>query len=152
MAWVFGLGVALFLLLAFPKQVGVLVAIVLLVAGLAVGYSWLEAKEKQRRLDKLTVVARYAPDACPTDFPILISFHNGGNDIVELISFNLVGYRPGYSNALSSAYSRNSDKILAPNEGHRSCWSFYRPTYGDSFDAATLQWTVELNYAKYKGR
>jgi hypothetical protein len=60
LAWVFGLGVALFLLLAFPKQVGVLVAIVLLVAGLAVGYSWLEAKEKQRRLDKLTVVARYA--------------------------------------------------------------------------------------------
>lgn len=149
MAWVVGIGVALFLLFAFPKQIGILIGVAALLIVGAIGIYWINATQKERELSHVKLSAFYQPGQCSQEYPILINFENGTDKIIEKISFDLNGFRPGFSEAVSTDYYLSSDRIINPGANYRSCWKYHKG-YGREFDPSKLQWEAVASNVHFR--
>lgn len=154
MAWVVGIGIALFLLFTFPKQMGAVI-LLLVVAGAGVG-GWLYiqdqqlAEERRQREESITLSAAYDIAGCSAEFPILISIRNGYTQTIESLTFELGGYREGYSSPVYEGSSYKSDRIIAPGETYTACWTQPSLDYGaQETPPAGLTWRASYSYATF---
>lgn len=149
MAWVVGIGIALFLLLAFPRQVLSLAAI-LVVAACAIGaYYWAADKYETAKRDKIIAGALYDLERCSQMHPIYIVFKNNTSDTITRLSFSLEGYREGYSDPVSDDYL-STDKIIKPQNVFGSCWRFDQPTYKAPINGPSLEWRVKITSVRWQ--
>lgn len=150
MAWLVGIGIFLFLLFAFPKQVGGL----LLLLGIGVGLLfWAGQQEsEQRRAEQRSVSAKAAYDVrfCKEPFPISVAFSNLGRRATSNITFGLQAHRPGFSKAVLDGY-RETDRIIQPGETYVLCWAV--PTqFGEEIptDVNQLIWSAPIGYVTFQ--
>jgi hypothetical protein len=157
MAWIVGIGIALFLFFSFPRQMFALLGI-LVVGGGAVLFLISEsdrrrAEARENELAQVVLRASGNKTAC-TDprYPVMVEVTNKSPDrTLSSVSFSLSAYKPGYSSSVMNAYSLSSDRILGPGETHVGCWSvseYQRPPEG--YDYGILQWEVRKNYVNWR--
>ena len=152
MFWIFAVGVFLFLLFAFPKQVGVLLLVIC--AGGAVLYLKAEqqaaAQEKEQKL--LKTHAYWDTSACKDTHPIVVSFLNNSRRATKEIRFSLQAHRPGFSKPVVDDY-RNTDMIVEAGQANALCAAI-ATSYGNlrPADASTLVWSARLNSVEYASR
>ena len=151
LAWVIGIGGALYLLFRFPRAslifIGVLTAIGLGVAG----FAYVKNQLAERKAAMVEGTITYDTERCSSDYPLFIGMVNGSDDTVERVSFGVEGRREGFSDPLfNSGYrSYSTDRILASGEGWGNCWTLPAQAYGVSKQTitqnppSTLVWTLK---------
>lgn len=148
MAWVVGIGVFLFLLFAFPKQVGSIILLIIL----AVGAFWLYLSQEQeanaRRKAKILTVAGADSVCNDPEFPLKIQFTNTSDEKLLRVSYSLEGFQPGYSDVVVSDYLRSSDRIMQPGDVYSACWR-YPEAYGKQVDYTGLKWVARVTSATF---
>ncbi|RWO19318.1 hypothetical protein [Mesorhizobium sp.] len=150
MFWVIGIGIGLFLLFTFPRQVFMLLGVIVAVGCAGGAYWWINNRIDERVKAAVITDARWSAGVCPETNPVKIIFQNNSDRIITRIWFNLVGHRQGFSEPVSTSSYLNTDKILVRGETYSACWS-YRQSYGEAIaDAAALDWTAELSEVRYK--
>jgi hypothetical protein len=157
MVWVVGIGIALFLLFTFPKQMGVV--ILLLVVGACLLFGGLYIAEQQRdaeyrkREESITLSASFDVVRCSTEFPIFISIRNGYTETIQALTFDLEGYREGFSSPIYRGVAYKSDRIIAPGETHTACWTQPPLDYGaQEIPPAGLIWRASYSYATFESQ
>jgi uncharacterized membrane protein len=154
MAWVIGIGIFLFLLFAFPKQIGF---IILCIVGVCIFYYVKAEHDSKRKSELISMIKhRAAADSklcSDPNYPISVGFLNDTNKTINRISFILSSKREGFSSNISTSYL-DSDKILKPNEGYVNCWSLssYDLQYGKlkDYKISDLKWNVEILSADFQ--
>lgn len=152
MAWVVGIGIFLFLLFAFPKQiVGVIVFIAL--AGLAL-WAYIEAQSNAAAKERARIVTSVnASNGCSDpEYPIGVTFSNGTDKRITEIGFTLAATRRGYSSSVYSRYLTN-DRIMNAGQVYFGCWRIdpWDLQYGQikGFDVKTLEWTSTISSVRF---
>lgn len=154
MAWIVGIGIALFLLFVFPKQMGIVILVVIGGAAALFGYLYLEdqrrAEEYRERKESITLEASYDLTKCSTEFPLLVEIRNGYTDTLQSLTFEINGYREGYSSPVYRGYSYKSDRIIAPGETYVACWTQPGLDYGArATPPQSLNWRATYSYASF---
>jgi len=147
MVWI-AIIIGIILIFIFPKQMGVLAAV--LVAGIVAIFLYFQAEEndRKRQNDAVSITVNYDKSVCSAEYPIVVNFRNGSRKTVTKISWNIGAFKPGYSNNVvdygpySSEYSTpyESDKILAPNQAYGLCYK--APSLKDGNAPASVSWRV----------
>src|SRR5690606_33145994 len=124
MAWAAAAAIAVVLLLYLlnSRLASALLAVVLVVGGVL----WLatEREGRQRNAQKEAITTRAAADAstCPDPGrPMMVACHNGNEQPVERISFDLTARPKGHSSVSYRAFLR-SDLIIGPGETAVVCY------------------------------
>lgn len=154
MAWIVGIGVGLFLLFAFPRQMGVVILFLVLAAAGIAGWIYLhdqqQAEERRQREESITLSAAYGAGGCAGEFPILINIRNNYTQTIESLTFELGGYREGYSSPVYEGSSYTSDRIIAPGQTYTACWTQPPLDYGaQEVPPAGLTWRASYSYANF---
>jgi hypothetical protein len=147
MVWIAAI-IAIILLLAFPKQVGILVSIAVAGAGLLVLFFYIQEETRKKELDSVSVSVRYDPTICPEGYPISVSFKNGSSKTIKRVAWNIAARKPGHSSNVieydlyrseySTSYS--SDKILAPGAVYALCYT--SPKLQAGLSPSSVDWDV----------
>ena len=153
MVWVIGIGIALFLLFAFPRQAFGLIAVLVAIGCIVIGHLyWVDEQEKAKTA-LVRTTATYNPTFC-TDarWPIQIEISNGSNQSIDEVTFYLSAFKTGYSSAQYGGYL-TSDRIIAPRTTFTNCWSLndYSWTaepkiasfYNWEAKTSSVRWTVK---------
>lgn len=135
MVWVVGIGIFLFLLFAFPKQVGGLILLLAAIGGATWAYQSAKSDAEAKERSKIVMSARTDIGCEDPQFPIGVSISNGTKKQINSVDFTLLAKRPGYSSEVYSHFN-TSDRILKPGDVYFACWSLA---------------SYELNYGKLKG-
>jgi hypothetical protein len=149
--WVLGIGFFLILLFSFPRQMGVLIALV--IAGGVLLYIHTERQAESRRKEQSLVETRASWNSVvcksPTH-PVLVLFANKNNKSTKEMRFSLQAHRPGFSKPVFDDY-KSSDMIVAPGEVNGLCFAI-NSLFGSPppSDAASLVWTARLNSVDYQ--
>lgn len=162
LAWVLGIGIFVALLLRYPRGMGILVATVVglgsLIGGGVWGYFIYETRQRESLLAKIETLISYDPVKCSVEYPLLIGFVNRSDQSITKMSFEVSGFRKGYSEPIyKTPYaSYSSDFIIEPGEGSGFCWRIPEKAYGVS-DATlqqhrpeTLNWMVTTRLPEFK--
>jgi hypothetical protein len=154
MVWVFGIGIGLLLLFAFPKQMGAVILLILLAGVGLFGFLHLQdrqrAEEYRKREESIALSAAYGAGGCSAEYPILITIRNGYTQTIESLTFELGGYREGYSSPLYQGLSYKSDRIIAPGDTYAACWTQPSLYYGaQEVPPAGLTWRASYSYAAF---
>lgn len=154
MAWIVGIGLALFLLFAFPKQMGIVILLVVVGAVGLFGYFYLEdqrrAEEYRERQESIVLAASFDVAKCSAEFPVLVEIRNGYTETVQSLTFELSGYREGYSSPVYRGLSYKSDRIIAPGETYVACWTQPDLDYGaQAAPPQSLTWRATYSYASF---
>ncbi|WP_323847035.1 hypothetical protein [Microbulbifer magnicolonia] len=154
MIWV-AIIIGIILIFIFPKQMGVLGAVV--VGGMGAIYLYLQVDEnsKRRDLEAVSIVVKYDTSICSEEYPIAINFKNGSRKVVENIKWNIGAYRPGYSDNIvnygsyGGEYSTpyESHKILAPNQTFGVCYK--APSLKLGVSPNTVNWSIVNKYVGF---
>lgn len=137
-AWVLGVGIFLGLLLAFPKRMGVLIAVLvglsIVGAGGIFAYNAFEKRQREQIIGNINVVINFDTSECKEDFPLSIGIINGTEQTIQKTSFSIVGLREGHSEPLYKSNYReySTDLIIDAGEGFGTCWSLPKRAYGIS--------------------
>lgn len=121
MRWLLVLALVLIVLVkVWPKGLwiaGVLSGLIA-AAVLYIDYS----AEQKLALVSLEVV--YAPDSCPQDSPLQVSFTNNAATELDKLLFSIHARVPGYSSIVTPYTYRQfeSEKILGPGESFSACY------------------------------
>ncbi|PDT80053.1 hypothetical protein CO676_29850 [Sinorhizobium sp. BJ1] len=148
MAWVVGIGIFLFLLLGFPKQVGSLILLIVLAGGGVALYYYLDQQAYARK--KAQIITEVGTDPACSDprFPLKIQFTNTTAETLMRVSFSLEGFRPGYSDVVVSDYLLSSDRIMRPRDVYAACWG-YPVRYGKQVNYPGLKWVAKVTTATF---
>jgi hypothetical protein len=161
-AWVLGLGIFVALLLRFPRGMGILIAVVVglgvLIAGGIWGYSTYETRQRETLLAKIETLISYDPVKCSAEYPLLIGFVNRTDRSITKMSFEVSGFREGYSDPVyKTPYaSYSSDFIIKPGEGSGFCWRVPDKAYGvadatlERHPPETLTWMVTTRLPQFE--
>jgi len=157
MAWIVRTRIALFLFLSFPRQMFVLLGI-LVIGGGALFFLMDQADRRraeawERKLVQVILRASGNRTACADPrYPVMVEVTNRSPDrTLSTVSFSLSAYKPGYSSSVMNAYSLSSDRILGPGETHVGCWSvssYQEPPEGYTHEF--LKWEVSKNYVNWR--
>ncbi|ANL48629.1 hypothetical protein AMC87_CH04008 [Rhizobium phaseoli] len=139
MAWVVGIGIFLFLLFAFPRQIVGLIAILAAVIFGLWAYSSLNENARKASLRSLFVTVSATCNR--SDYPLYVTLTNGTGKTVTSTSFKVSGYKPGYSSSVASEWL-TTDKIMKPGEVYTACWRVNG--YGKEIDYSGLEWRAEV--------
>jgi hypothetical protein len=153
MVWVVGIGIGLLLLFAFPRQMGAVILFLVVGAGVLFGFIYnaeqQRAEEHRKKIESITISAAYDP-GCEAAFPILISIRNGYTQTIQTLTFELGGYREGYSSPVYRGLSYKSDRIITPGQTYTACWTQPGLDYGaQEAPAASLTWRASYSYATF---
>lgn len=145
MAWVVGIGFFLLLLFAFPKQMGILIALCAMVVAVVVLYEQFERADKQRLAARIMTVAMYSEARCSKEYPIVVETTNRSSKTIKKIYFDLQGYRENHSDTVLSSFT-TSDRIMKPGESYVSC---YKMPYGFNHPSQRwLSWRAKVSRAE----
>lgn len=146
-AWVLGLGIAAFLLFRFPKPFLITTAILLAIGASVGAYFWWQwnAGQQEQSLVEMTAAV---DDRCTTDYPVFIGTTNKGRRAVERVYFDILVYKPGFSNPVYSDTHKSSDRIVEPGQGWGTCWSLSWSS-AQSLDLKSLKWVAELTSVSF---
>ncbi|MBX5236320.1 hypothetical protein HJC02_29280 [Rhizobium sp. NLR4a] len=144
MAWVIGIGIFLFLLFAFPRQMLGLIAILAAVIFGFWAYSSLNESARKASLESLFVTV--SATCTQSDYPLYVTLTNGTGKTVTSTSFTVNGYKAGFSSSVASDWF-TTDKIMKPGERYAACWRL--SGYGKEIDYKGLQWKAEVTSANF---
>ncbi len=152
--WVFGTGIGLLLLFAFPKQMGAVILLILLAGVGLLSFLHLQdqqrAEEHRKREESITLSAAYGAGGCSEEYPILITIRNGYTQTIKSLTFELGGYREGYSSPVYQGLSYTSDRIMAPGDTYAACWTQPSIHYGaQEAPPEGLTWRASYSYAAF---
>lgn len=139
MAWIVGIGIFLFLLFAFPKQIVGLIAI--LVAAVFGIWAYSSLSETTRKSSLKSLVVNISATCSQPDYPLHITLTNGTGKTVTSTSFTVTGYKPGYSSSVATEFF-TTDKIMKPGDAYAACWRVNG--YGTEVDYKALEWKAEV--------
>lgn len=155
MTWIVGIALVLALLFAFPRQMFLLLGVLVVIA--VIGGSWLyyqqlqETKAYEQRRNAIAIQPSYDPSRCGDEFPILVTFTNGHTDTLLSLNFYLRGFREGFSSPVyETTITYSTDRIIPSGETHSACWRLpeLSPS-GTDAPPATLKWKAEFAYASF---
>lgn len=154
MAWVIGIGIGLFLLVAFPKQMGAVILFLVLAGAGLFGFITLQeqqrAEEYRKREESISLSATYDAAGCSAEYPILITIRNNYTQTIESLTFELGAYREGYSSPVYQGLSYKSDRIMAPGDTYTACWTQPGLYYGaQETPPEGLTWRASYSYANF---
>lgn len=154
MAWVVGIGIGLFLLVAFPKQMGAVILFLVLAGAGLFGFITLQeqqrAEERRKKEESIGLSASFDMVRCSAEFPILIGIRNGYTETIQSLNFELGGYREGFSSPVYIGRSQRSDRIIAPGETYEGCWSVPSLDYGaQAGPPQAMNWRASYSYATF---
>lgn len=149
MAWVVGIGIFIFLLCAFPRQIGAIILVIVGIITLFWVYSEHNNRQKENAIKKINLFASIQSALCSDPiYPISVRFFNGTSKTINSISFTISAKREGFSSTIYSRYL-NSDKILPANTEYSACWSIsdYDLKYGEikNYPLESLTWSATAN-------
>ena len=136
LAWVLGLGIFVALLLWKPRRMAILVGIVVGLAAILGGGFWAYLTYDQWQRDRLAAqietIIRFDVKMCSAEYPLFVGFVNHSASTVEKVSFQVSGYRDGYSDPLyrTPYASYTTDYIMPSEKGGGSCWRVPEKAYG----------------------
>ena len=163
-AWVLGIGIFTGLLLAFPKRMGLLIVILVILAtvitGAIYGYEAFTSYQREHEVSKIKVFVQHDPDRCSAEYPLLIGLVNRTDNTIIKTRFSISGFREGHSEAIyETGYNDYStDRIIPPGEGSWACWRIPERAYNTSDDLIkrhlpeNLVWTVTDVRPVFKNR
>lgn len=147
--------IALVLLLALiliyrPRGLWAVLALALaLVAGVLYWNSRVERERESVRME-----AAYAPEICPSERPVQVTFINAGDTTLTRVLFGIHARLPGYSSIITPyTYRQNrSDKILQPGERYSACFPLpeMTPNPGEPFTLDQLEWSAKTTQAVFQ--
>lgn len=151
LAWVVGIGGALYLLFRFPRRSLIFIGVVVAIGAAVGGFFYVQDQLAKRKSAKVTGKIFYDLERCSAEYPLWIGILNDSDDTVEQFSFDVEGHLEGYSDPLyDSGYSGySSDRIIPSGEGVTACWTLPKQAYGASEQRVahnppeTLVWTVK---------
>lgn len=149
MVWVIGIGFGLFLLFAFPRQMGVLLmGLVAVGVGIFI-YVQGKAESAARERSNIAATAFVDEEVCSDPaYPMAISFRNGANRTLSYIGFSLLAHEPGFSGSRYTSYL-TTDRIIPPGQTHLACWSVQSNRLG-GHSIAGLDWSVRVTSARFQ--
>jgi hypothetical protein len=141
--------IAVFLLIAFPKQMLAIAA--LSVVGIGIIYLLMSSADDRRRHERESIVVsvRFDTTVCGPDYPLHVTITNNGTKTVSKVQWRFAAYRSGFSSDLAEYGSASSDKILARGESYSGCYRIPRLTAGSKPEG--LQWGAEGKSAEFQG-
>ena len=147
MVWVIGIGLALFLMFALPRQM--LVVIGIPVAGVGGLFAWLEYTEHRQTRDRDSVVllATFEPVGCAPDYPIRVKISNTNAKTLLAVSFGLAGFAQDQTAPVYQGLAMASNQIIPPGESHEACWSV--PRLKDATAPALLSWKATVSHPTF---
>ena len=148
MTWVVGATLFLGLFFLFPRQMGILVGILVLVAAAVGIYFWVQNNREVAERSLVTGTAKYDPQRCADPkFPIFVSITNNASKTVNKITFDLIAKRPGYSSSVYSDYT-NTDRIMSGHTVSSTCWSLDSFYVKDGLIKGSrisqLEWSIQI--------
>lgn len=154
MVWVVGIGLGLFLLFTFPKQMGALILLLVLAGAGLFGFITLQeqqrVKERRDREEAIILSAAYDVAQCSVEYPVLITIRNGYTQTINSLTFELAAYRDGFSSPIYQGISYESDRIIAPGDTYTSCWTQPPLYYGaQETPPEGLTWRASYSYANF---
>jgi len=149
MIWIAAV-IALFLVLAFPKQAVVLIGLaVALVLMLLSGLYIMDRYDKyQQSLIEVTVA--FDPAGYSPEYPLRVIIKNNSDKPVEKVDWQFTACSPGHSTNLIEGYSNlSADKILASGD---STTLFYRvpKLKTEDLKAGVLDWSITYKRAVFR--
>jgi len=140
----------LLLICLFPRQMLVIVAVVVLFLSLIAGYWYLEDRAEKQAQNAVIIGVRYiASGDCDRDCPLRVSIVNQSSRVVERAEWQFVACRSGHSSDLVEGYNPvHSDRILQPGESVALC--FRLPSVSGDTVPAQLQWSVKYQWVKFR--
>jgi len=160
-AWVLGVGIAVYLLFRFPKKMLILLGVLAVVAA-GVG-AWLYVVDNRPRWEReaISLTVTYDPETCSADWPLRIEYQNNARRTLIDSAFAVEGFRDAYSNPLyqspPSYYS--TDRIIEPGEPYLWCYSIppvsaQNSGIEDLLEVAhppeTLEWRARITSARFR--
>lgn len=155
-AWVLGIGIAVYLLFRFPKKMLILLGVLAVVAaGLG---AWLYIADNQSRWQReaVSLSITYNLEECSPDMPLRITVHNGARRDVVQSRMVIRGFRDGYSTPLYERADYSSDRIFEVGQTLSGCFvlPYANPSIASDILAAhppeTLEWRVSLTSAFFR--
>jgi hypothetical protein len=166
MIWV-GVLVIAVLLFVFPKQMGVLLSVLIVGTGIIALIDYTYSINREKEQESVSVVVSYAPDTCGKDSPLSFKITNGSKKIVNRVSWNIIATKKGYSsniidyesspsyqNEYSVGYQKegstpySTDKILKPKETFSVCNKV--PLIKEKIPLQDLIWKVGKKYSEFQ--
>jgi hypothetical protein len=151
LAWVVGIGGALYLLFRFPRPSLIFIGVVVAIGAAMVGFPYAQDQLSKRKAAKVVGKVFYDLEKCSVEYPLWIEILNKSDDTVEKFSFTIEGHLERYSDPLyDSGYpGYSSDRIIFSDEGVVVCWTLPRQAYGASEQRVALNppenlvWTMK---------
>jgi hypothetical protein len=147
MVWVIGIGLALFLVFALPRQM--LAVIGMLVMGVGGLFAWLEYTDyrQTRDRDSVVLVATFEPESCAPDYPIRVKISNTNTKTLLAVSFGLAGFLQDQRDPVYQGLAMASNRVIAPGESHEACWAV--PRMNEATAPALLSWKATVSYPTF---
>ncbi|MFK5949685.1 MAG: hypothetical protein QM500_13060 [Methylococcales bacterium] len=146
MTWIAAI-LGILILFLFPKQMGVLIGVILLGFGATYLYIQAEENEKIQQREAVTIDINYDIKLCSVEYPLHVLISNKSKKIVNKISWNVAAYKSGYSNNVinykyTSEYGTpySSDKVL--KSGHYFGVCYKTPSLKNDIKPENLKWSV----------
>lgn len=160
LAWVVGIGGALYLLFRFPRPSLIFIGVMVAIGAAVGGFFYAQDQLVKRKAAKVTGQIFYDLEKCSAEYPLWIGILNESDDTVEKFAFSIEGHLEGYSDPLyDSGYSGySSDRIVPSGEGITACWTLPRQAYGASEQRVslnppeTLVWTIKNMRPTFRDR
>jgi hypothetical protein len=153
--------IGIFFLFVFPKQVVMLIGVIVIGSGVTYLYFEEQDKQRERQIDAVKITIMFDTKSCSKDFPLLVNISNGSKHIVDKISWNIGAFKKGYSNnvvnygnsdsVFSSEYDTpySSEKIL--NSGQQFGVCYKTPSISGKHISKELDWSAvskRINFRK----
>ena len=147
MVWVIGIGLALFMVFALPRQM--LVVFGIFVMGLGGLFAWLEYADRRQTRDRESVVllATFEPEGCAPDYPIRVKISNTNAKTLLAVSFGLAGFLQDQSEPAYQGRAMASNRIIPPGQSHEACWSV--PRLNEATAPALLSWKATVSHPTF---
>ncbi len=155
MVWAVAASTAvLVLVFALNRRLSYLLFGIVLITGVTL---WVvtERDRRQSTAQREALFARATSDAgaCPDpDLPLLVEFRNGGERMVEQISFELTARKKGQSSVAYRAFLRD-DKIVGPGETSVTCYGLLPHGFTNprpvSVNLEDYDWTVDISLVSF---
>ena len=147
MVWVIGIGLALFMVFALPRQM--LVVFGIFVMGLGGLFAWLEYADRRQTRDRESVVllATFEPEGCAPDYPIRVKISNTNAKTLIAVSFGLAGFLQDQSEPVYQGRAMASNRIIPPGQSHEACWSV--PRLNEATAPALLSWKATVSHPTF---
>lgn len=151
MRWLLLLAVLLIVLVkVWPRGLWLFTGLAVLITA---GVLYAEHKET-RTLEQIQIDVTYAPELCPHDRPLQVSFANTAATPLEKLLFSIHARIPGYSSIVTPYTYRQyeSEKILAPGESFSTCYPIplLSRTPAAQSSPAELEWSAKADRAWFQ--